>query len=113
MHGTSGIFRHLLTYGRYAEHLRHLLRLYPRDRIHIIIAERMRLNPDAVFAHLLDFLEISPATATFTNDYAQGYDEPMDTRIRATLFEAFANLNDELFHLLGFAIPEWTPSGQE
>ena len=113
VHGTSGIFRHLLTYGRYAEHLRHLLRLYPRDRIHIIIAERMRLNPDAVFANLLDFLEISPATATFTNDYAQGYDEPMDTRIRATLFEAFANLNDELFHLLGFAIPEWTPSGQE
>ena len=113
VHGTSGIFRHLLDYGRYAEHLRHLLRLYPRDRVHIIIAERMRLNPDAVFAHLLDFLEISPATAAFTNDYAQGYDEPMDTRTRATLFEAFSCLNAELYRLLGFEIPEWAPSGLE
>lgn len=105
--GTEGIFRHLLRYGYYAEHLRHLLHLYPRDQIHIVIAERMRCDPDAVFHQLLDFLQVSPATTAFTNDYAQGYDEPMHPGIREQLCETFSAHNEELFQLLGFDIPEW------
>ena len=108
--GTVGIFRHLLNYGRYAEHLRHLLLLYPRDRIHIIVAERMRENPDAVYAQLLNFLKLSPAPESFTNYFAQSYDEPMDSTIRAALSEQFSDLNADLYELLGFDIPEWCSS---
>ena len=70
----------------------------------------MRENPDAIYARLLNFLELPPATDSFTNYFAQSYDEPMDPRLRAALSERFADLNADLCELLEIDIPEWCSS---
>jgi len=93
--------------GLYAEQLRHLLELYPRERVHIIIAERMRADPDGTSARLLGFLGLRPAPIALRSTHQRVYDEPMAPQVRRELLELFAIPNRDLFDLLGHSIPEW------
>jgi hypothetical protein len=93
--------------GLYADQLRHLLELYPRERVHIIVAERMRADPDGTYARLLGFLGLQPAPIALRSTHQRMYDEPMDPETRRELLELFAVPNRDLFDLLGQNIPEW------
>jgi len=93
--------------GLYAPQLRHLFELYPREQIHIIIAERMRADPGDTYAQLLAFLGLEPAAGTFKSRHQRTYDQPMDPEMRRELLDLFAGPNGELFGLLGHDIPEW------
>lgn len=93
--------------GLYAQQLRHLLELYPREQIHIIIAERMRVDPDGTYAQLLAFLDLEPAACTVKSTHQRTYDQPMDRDVRRELLDLFAGPNGDLFGLLGHDIPEW------
>ncbi len=93
--------------GLYAQQLRHLLELYPREQIHIIIAERMRVDPDGTYAQLLAFLDLEPAACTVKSTHQRTYDQPMDQDVRRELLDLFAGPNGDLFGLLGHDIPEW------
>ena len=93
--------------GLYAQQLRHLLELYPREQIHIIIAERMRADPGGTYAQLLAFLGLEPAACTVTSSHQRTYDQPMDQEMRRELLDLYAGPNRELSGLLGHDIAEW------
>jgi len=77
-----------------------------------------RLNRDRSLTNLLIIRTPKAGTTalmrdlarSFTNYFAQSYDETMDSTIRAALSEQFSDLNADLYELLGFDIPEWCSS---
>ncbi len=101
-------FKSLLYFGMYAQHLKSLFSYYPREQIHIVIAERMRANIDEEYNKILDFLNLPYKAVEFRRIHVRKYAEPMDKQIRLEFEEYFRPHNEELFTLLGEDIPEWS-----
>jgi sulfotransferase family protein len=51
----------LQEYGRYHHNLQPFLKLFPRDRIHILLFEDIRKDPVAVYRGICEFLGIDPS----------------------------------------------------
>ncbi len=99
--------RPLIEQGRYINHIRHLLRFYPRAQIHIMIAERLRANRAEEYSRLLEFLGLGPSPSSFKDEHIRQYAEPIDSVLREKLADYFAPTNAELAKFLGDKIPEW------
>ena len=99
--------RTLIRFGEYIKHIRHLLRFYPRQSIHILIAERLMFDRVNEYAKILDFLGLRQTEVPFRNAHVRQYAETMDPILREKLGDYFAPFNAELASFLGDPLPEW------
>jgi hypothetical protein len=106
-HRRNPVMRSLLDSGDYISKIKHLLQYYSRDKIHILIAERLRANREGEYAKLLAFLGLPPSPAPFQDDHVREYPEPLDPDLREYLASYYAESNAELFAFLGEEIAEW------
>jgi hypothetical protein len=97
----------LIQTGHYAEHIKRLLQFYPRERVYVVISERLRNNREEEYGKLLKFLGLGPSPLPFEDHHIRKYKEPLDPAMRAKLNEYFQRHNAELARLLGDPLPEW------
>jgi len=98
-----------LARGRYSVYLEDLFRLYPPERVKIVIFERFIAHPEAETAAIVEFLGGSPLRdeLDYTPANVGEYGSRMDPETRRTLKEYYQPFNEELFRILGFRIDEW------
>jgi hypothetical protein len=101
------IMNAILDAGQYMTKINQLLTHYARDKIHILIAERLRASRETEYAALLRFLGLGPSTIPFKDVHTRSYTQPLEAETREYLASYFADSNEELFEFLGDAIPEW------
>jgi len=94
--------------GFYAEQLRSLCESFPRNQIHVVISERIRLRPDEHYAQIFRFLGLDAIPACFLDHFVTPTASPMSAAVRHLLHEFYAEPNRQLFQWLGEEIPEWT-----
>lgn len=92
--------------GRYVEHLRRLVSLIGRERLHVVDSHEFFLEPEPVYAAVLEFLGL-PALGTpvFEKHNARPR-SPMAPQLRTRLEEYFAPYDAELAEWLGHP-PSW------
>ena len=100
-------FAKLFANGMYGFQVNHLLQLYPREQIHVIITERMRLAPEEEYQKVLDFLGLDSCGEAFENQNVRSYSQPMRAKTRMQLERLYQPHNELLFKILGERIPEW------
>lgn len=92
--------------GEYITQLRRYLEHFPREHLHVIVAEDFFARPEEEFDRLLDFLGMArfrPAGG-FPQQNARP-SAPMATELREQLAAHYAPFNDDLERLLGRALP--------
>lgn len=99
-----------LARGRYAEQLERWFAVYPREQLLVLASEKLRRDPAAVYARVLEHLgapphELPDYPPIFERNYA-----PMATQTRARLQHYFAPHNERLHALLGTDIGWSQPS---
>ena len=90
-----------LARGRYAEQLERWLAVFPREQLLVLASERLRADPAATYARVLEHLRADPFDLpdyppVFEREYA-----PMAEETRRRLEEVFAPHNERLYALLG------------
>ena len=94
--------------GRYATQLRAWLAHYPREQVHVMVAEELFATPGAVWRSAVDFLGLAAAAPPPFAVHNPGTGEAehgMDPACRARLRETFAGPDAELADLLGRPLP--------
>ncbi|MFH0947242.1 MAG: sulfotransferase domain-containing protein [Planctomycetota bacterium] len=93
--------------GDYIDQVEHLLRFYPRQQLHVVIAERLRKNPGLELNRICDFLGVEPLEWEVRSIHQRSYAAPMSPEARQRLKERYAASNARLFEFLGERITEW------
>jgi hypothetical protein len=92
--------------GQYAEQLRRLYDVIPKERVHVIESESFFTTPESTFSAVLDFLGL-PLTLPDRFDRWNGRPSaPMEAATRARLHEHFEGHDRDLATLLGRE-PAW------
>ena len=92
--------------SHYAEQFARWLRLYPRERFHVVRAEDLAETPEATLAGVYDFLGLPPhRNPDLPHLHTASY-EPMAESTRAWLIDYFRPRNERLSELLGFDV-DW------
>ena len=92
--------------GRYAEQLRRWLRHFPREQIHIEVAEHLIDVPAETLARIEGFLKLPSAPDRKFGIHNKGNKTgEMNPDTKASLREIFAEPNRELEELLGIELP--------
>ena len=98
---------HLVQRGFYYNQLKELLKYYSREKIHVVIQERMLENTERVVGEVFDFLETDkPLDLKYLSKKASKY-KRMKPLEKDVLSEAYRKSNEDLFNLLGYRISEW------
>ena len=95
-----------LSRGRYAEQLRRLEKLFGRDRIHVVDSQRFFTDPEPVFAEVVDFLGIGPASGVVFSRHNARPRSAMPDSLRRRLSDQLADSDADLETWLG-APPSW------
>lgn len=104
----SGDHRHrsYLSRGMYAEQLERLFRWVPRERVKVIISERLFTRPEVVGPETLRFLGLSTRFAgSYSQQNSGRYRDRLDPSLRRQLEDRFAGCNERLTRLLDEPIP--------
>ena len=94
--------------GCYAEQLRAWLAHYPREQLHVMVAEELFASPEPVWRDAVEFLGLASAAPPPFDVHGQASrdrNQEMDEVTRARLREEFAGPNADLADLLGRALP--------
>lgn len=94
------------TRGEYITQLRRYLEHFPREQLHVLIAEDFFADPMREFDAVVDFLGLDrfAPTGGFPQQNARP-SAPMPEQVRAQLVEHYRPFNAELEALLGRALP--------
>jgi hypothetical protein len=92
--------------GHYAEQMRRLFDLIPREQVLVTAAESFYADPDAILRRLTDWLDL-PAVSLDLADNRNAHSYRPDLEVRRALAERFSGPNEELFALLGERF-DWT-----
>lgn len=92
--------------GRYVEHLRRLESLLGRARLHVVDSHQFFIEPEPVYAGILDFLGLPAMGTTLFERHNARPRSPMAPALRARLEEHFAPYDAELAGWLG-RTPSW------
>ena len=95
-----------VTRGRYADQLRRLEKLFGRDRIHVIDSQRFFTDPEPVFAEVVDFLGLGPASGIVFSKHNARPRSAMPDPLRRRLSDQLADSDADLETWLG-APPSW------
>jgi hypothetical protein len=86
--------------GIYADALGVWISLYPRERIHVVLSERMFTEPDVVYQGILRFLGLHPWSPKEYRRYNFHPSEQLEPAVRAGLAARFAPHNARLAELI-------------
>jgi len=88
--------------GLYAEHLERLFRFFPRERVLVVISEKMFSSPESELHRACAFLGLDPSRARAGRPANVGRIRiPMDSTVRRRLLLRFQPHNRRLYELLG------------
>lgn len=90
-----------LTRGLYADQIKPLLEIYPRENILILNAEKFFTEPDVVFREVLSFLELPQWEPKHYKEHNTGRYSDMSPATRKQLADFFRPHNRRLFELIG------------
>ena len=90
--------------GQYAPQIERLWSVFPKEQSLVLPAQHLFEEPDAAFRTTLDFLGLSPFTASYDTYNARDY-PPMSPDTLTWLTGEFAGSNERIIELLG---PEFT-----
>ena len=94
--------------GLYYQQLVNVLKYYPREQIHIVIAEQMRKDTNKEINKIYKFFGLSSYDLSKNKLYnTSSKYQPMDSMIRKKLVEFYKPYNEKLYKLLGYRIEEW------
>jgi hypothetical protein len=65
--GLLGIYRPSLEFGEYCEQVKRYLRLFPRERIHIVLYDDFRQSPAECLSGIFRFLDVDPRVTVDTS----------------------------------------------
>jgi len=97
--------------GHYFDQISHLLSLYPREQVLILIHERTLSDPARYRKDLFSFLglpDIDEVPFPRKNEGSRGEEERSSESIEA-LYDHYRPFNERLFELLDDRIEEWDP----
>ena len=98
---------HLVQKGFYYDQLKELFKYYSKERVHVVIQERMLKNTEQALGEVFDFLEVNkPLDLKYLPKKVSKYKE-MRAIEKGMLIEAYKEPNENLFNLLGYRISEW------
>lgn len=98
----------LIDRGKYMNQIKKLLMFYPRDQVHIGIAEKLKNDPHSEFNNILSFLDVAVRPIYFHNCHVRTYPAPMQEETRALLQDLYRPFNQQLFDFLGYEVEEWS-----
>ena len=94
--------------GFYIRQLKHLLKYFPREQVHIVILERWAADPDRYLSAMLDFAGLPQQPLEKKAVHVRQYTvEELSEETAALLRETYRESNEELFEFLGETIDEW------
>jgi hypothetical protein len=93
--------------GFYFEQLISLLEYFPKENIHIGIAERIMKNKEAEYSKIFSFLNVKPFKSNFENKFVGKTSQPIKNETFDLLKQVYSTPNEALFNLLGYEIEEW------
>ncbi|MBU1199708.1 MAG: sulfotransferase domain-containing protein [Nanoarchaeota archaeon] len=94
--------------GFYINQIKEILKYYPREQIHIIIAERMKKNMKKTYKEVYEFLGVKQFMQKFLRKIqTRRYKEPIKTSTANMLEKLYSPYNKKLFAFLGYKIKEW------
>lgn len=98
-----------LARGRYAEQLKNLYGLFPREQVKIVIFERFTADPEGSLKEIVEFLGGQPVTGEldFRPCNVGIYDAGMESGTREWLRQYYIFHNQDLYSLLGYRVNEW------
>jgi hypothetical protein len=91
--------------GLYAHQLRAWLACYPREQVHVMVAEELFATPEPVWRAAVEFLGLAPAPPPSFEVHNPGRDDGMDPACRERLRETFAGPDADLADLLARSLP--------
>lgn len=99
---------HYVQRGFYMEQIESFLKVFPREQLCVVIAERIRANPVAEHQRIFDFLGV-PSMAIAAEDVHLGNykEKTVPDKAKERLKALYAPHNERLYKWLGESIPEW------
>ena len=101
---------HYVQRGFYMEQINKFLKVFPREQLCVVIAERIRAKPVEEHQRIFDFLGVDTveiaAEDVHLGKYKEGAKEATD-KAQVKLKELYRPHNECLFEWLGERIPEW------
>ena len=98
------------TRSAYADQIVALRALYPPDRFHVVVSERIRARRQQEFDRLFEFLGVRPLAVPPIPDgdaHVRAYAQGLDLREAERWSEFYSNDIARVRDLLGDTIPEW------
>lgn len=98
--------------GYYLQQLKHVLKYFPREQVHIMIMERWISDPDRHYNELLEFAELPRQSLDKRIVHMREYTvDDLDEETRSQLAEIYRPHNERLFEWLGESIEQWGDYG--
>lgn len=86
----------LVAPGKYAAHLRKLVKLVPRERLHIVFMEHLRANPQWVMQRMFTFLGLEPVTVVVKEVNTREHTVQVTHETLHNLRDIYSTANGEL-----------------
>ena len=95
--------------GFYLDQIERFLKVFPdRSKLLIVVAERIRANPQQEYNKIFEFLGASPFEFQAEDEHMGVYNKPqMGDRVKERLRKTYKSHNERLFKFLGYRIDEW------
>ena len=100
----------MTTRSMYATHLAAILELFPREQVHIEVAERIRTDAQPAYDRLFEFLGVTPRSVELLPDEranVRTYSQRLDAADHRRWSARFNDEVERLRSMLGDPIPEW------
>lgn len=94
--------------GHYADQLKNLFNLFPREQVHIAISEYVLKDMDGEYRKMLSFLGVKQHHLPCEKRHTEYYRRRIAFDDWKLLYDYYKPLNEDLFDLLGYRIPEWS-----
>ena len=97
----------VFSYGHYVDQLESLYQHFPKEQIHVAVAERILADMPSEYNKMFTFLDLPEMSLPFRRVHFRYYEDPMSEDAAEALKEHYKNSNERLFNLLGYRIEEW------
>jgi len=99
---------HYIQRGFYMDQIERFLKVFPKEQLLVVIAERIRANPVEEHQRIFDFLGVDKVEIEAEDVHLGKYKDTLPPRVKEKLKEVYRPHNERLYEWLGGPIEEWT-----
>lgn len=103
----------LLRMGLYADTVEQILRLFPRDRLLLLIAEEYRDRPGMTYDTICSFLGVERHEFDHSDAHVRPHTTTLPPEQASWLADFYRPHNERFFALFGRAVPSWSSARTE